>query len=148
VPALRGRLEREARLSGAARARQRHEPVLDQQLLQRAELGPAPDEPRRRRREIRRIERPQRREGREPELEELLALAQVLEPVHPERRAFEHVTEQRPRAFRQHHLPSVCDGADAGGSVHVDAHVVIVVDLRLARVMPIRTRTGPPSSAA
>ena len=62
--------------------------------------------------------------------------AEVLEPVHAERGALERLAEQRPRALGEHHLSSVSRGADPRGPVHVEAHVAVVVDLRLAGVDP------------
>ena len=144
----RGRLDRDPRLARAAGAGERDQPraVLDP----RRELGQLPlaaDERARRPREVRVRDRLERRKALVAELEDRNRVGQVLEPVLAE--VGERPLDERCGRAREDRLAAVRRGRDAGGRVHVLAHVALGRHERMARVeagahadRPVRERLG------
>ena len=134
------RVEREARLAGAARSGERHEAYVfgREQRLERLQLIGSPDERRRLCGKVRRavLQRPQRWEvgveARREELVQPLRLRQVLQAVLAEvaRLGVGEIS----RRLGEHDLAAVRRRADAGGAVDVEADVAAADERRLSRM--------------
>ena len=130
-------LERESRLSGAARPRHGDEArAVGQQRGELVDLPLPADERARREREVRRIQAAQRREVAVAELVEPLGVGKVLQPVLSEVAEGCIDVEEPSRGLGDDDLSSVRRGGDASGAVDVHAHVPLLRAERLARVDP------------
>jgi hypothetical protein len=134
-------LQREPRLPGAARARERQRPqAVRQQRRRLLELALTADQLVRLHGQVGRavVERLQRRElRRQPvdlELVEPLGLREILQPVLPEVAQARPVVEEDPRRLGEQHLAAVPRGHHARGVVDVEPDVATVHEPRLAGV--------------
>ena len=143
-----GELQREPRLAAPAGPGQRHQAVGANELTRLRELAPPADQRRRLDRQIRPIQRAQRRKVSVTELEEPVRGAEVLEavlaeveelPVPPRRCRVLSESRTCPpwpalmiRAARCTSMPTYPSSVTTASPVWI----------------PIRTRTGPPASAA
>ena len=121
------RLEREPRLPGSARPRQRQKPrsVSLQEVDDLGQLALAAEERRRRHGEVRPIEAPERREGAVAELVDALGRGEVLEAVLAE--IDERVALEQRRGRRgDEDLPAVAGRRDPRCPVDVTADVALV----------------------
>ena len=140
-PASR-RLERQSRLTDAARPHQRQQAAvgLVEHALDRRQLVGSPHEGGARGWKVAQssLERPQRwklrRQTVDLELEDALRRAQVFQPVRAEV-AYVRVHERSGR-LRQEHLSSVADRGNARSLVDVEAHVPLLGHARLTCVQP------------
>ena len=132
---LRGDLQREARLAGAARARDGDEPrPVREQRDELLELTLAADERDRDDGQIGGVERPEGREVALAELEEALCADQVLQAVLAEVADRSVRREEAARRLGDDDLAAVRGGRDPRCSVDVYADVALVGHERLAGV--------------
>ena len=106
------------------------------QATELCDLADPSDERARLGREIRGVQRPERREHTGPDLIQALGLRQILEAVQSEVGELDRRLEQAAGLVRQHDLPPVACGADAGRPVDVDTDVALVGAHRRACVNP------------
>jgi hypothetical protein len=135
IGGLRGRLERQARLAGSARARERDEPdILSlEELDDLANLAFASEERRRGDGQPRAVEALQRRELLATELPESLRRQEVLQAMFSQL-AEVAGADERLRRIRADDLSAVRDGRDARGAVDVHADVSLVGEVGSAGV--------------
>ena len=130
---LGGDVEREARLAGAARARERQEArAVPQQTEQLLPFPLSTDEGGDRPRQVRVRDRLQWREALAPELEQRDRLVEVLQPVLAE--LGEVAVDERPCRGRHDDLSAVPGGGDAGSPVELPAGIALAGQKRLPRV--------------
>ncbi len=135
VGCLRGSLEREPRLAGAAWPGQRQEADAVPQLLEDFhELALAAEELRGRHGKIREVERSRARELARPQLEEPLCRREILEAVLPEIADGKALVEQVAGRSAEEGLAAVRSRHDPRGPVHVEPDVLRPCDDRLAGV--------------
>ena len=131
---FRRELKREPRLSRAAGAGQRNEPVRAQEPPSLLKFPLASDQRRRLNRQGRQIAAAKRRELRFAELVKADRLAKIFQPVMTQVTDRHGRLEQLARRLREQNLPTVSGGGDPRRPVHIDPAVLAIDNQRLTRV--------------